>query len=152
MLLLAALACNEVDVPDDPELDWTAERCLSTYTIEDGYGHDDDEMWQLTAKSPQMIVDYYCQHDERACDAELIMTRKAAKCVSELEGIDDDEPDMELHYRGPENTLWWVVEGLEYGERGGTTYGGLTIEVDAWGVEPVERGEWDQSDCQSGFG
>ncbi|MCP4808211.1 MAG: hypothetical protein GY913_30860 [Proteobacteria bacterium] len=152
MLLFAALACNEVQVPDDPETELTADDCRDLYTIEAGYGYDDDELWQLSAKSPEMIVDYYCPHDDRACDADLILTRETAKCIAQVEGVEDHEPDMELHYRGPDNTLWWVVEGLEFGERGAASYGGLTIEVDAWGVEPVERGDWDQSDCQSGFG
>lgn len=152
MLILAALACNHVEVPDDPVSELTVDDCVEQFTIENGYGYDDDEMWQLSAKSPDVIVDAYCDYDDRACDGDAILTRAAAKCIAEVEGVDDPDADMELHFRGPNDTLWWVVEGLMYGERGAASYGGASVEIDAWGVEPTEHGTWDQSDCQSGFG
>lgn len=154
MLLLITLACDKGEVLDSGAPATVAD-CAATYSIANGYGFDNDEQWQLASKSPQMIEDYYCQRDDRACDGTAILTREAARCVGEISGIGDDpEYDMDLHYRGPDDTLVWVVEGLTWGERGSAEgWGGRSVEVDAWGEHTViSTDTWDQSDCQSGFG
>ncbi|HJN74887.1 MAG TPA: hypothetical protein QGF58_13220 [Myxococcota bacterium] len=153
MLVLLTLACDaKVDETGFTEPE-TLEDCASVYTIEAGYGYDDDELWQLSAKSPQLIDDTYCSIDERACDHDSILPREAARCMGEFSGLGDDDYDIDLHYRGPDNTLVWVVEALNWGERGSTTgWGGNDADIDAWNENAVlATGTWDDTNCQSGF-
>lgn len=152
MLLTLALAC----APEAEEAFVAADidDCATHFSVAAGYGYESDEMWQLASKSPQTIEDYYCSEDERACVHSNILTREAARCVGALEDLGDDDYDMDLHYRGPDSTLVWVVEALAWGERGSANgWGGYSIDIDAWNENAVlATGEWDQTDCQSGFG
>ena len=153
-MIILLLACAGEQADTGLAVAETLEDCAAIYTIEAGFGYDDDEMWQLASKSPQLIEDSYCSIDERACDHAAILTREAAKCMGAVQGLGDDDYDLDLHYRGPDDTLVWVVEGLTWGERGSADgWGGRDMEIDAWGEHAVlATGTWDQTDCQSGFG
>ena len=145
--LLLACAAPEPEAIDAQ----TVDDCLTHYTVDNGWAYNDDQEWQYNSKSPQMIDEYYCEFDDRACDQDNVLPREAAACVAEVTGMDGEVMGLELNYRGPDNTLIWVVESLAYGTPNVTPqYGGDSFEVDAWTDHSVlAQSTWSEADCFS---
>jgi hypothetical protein len=145
--LLVACATPEPE-PIDAQ---TVDDCLTHYAVDNGWAYDDDQDWQYNSKAPSMIVEYYCEFDDRACEEDNVLPREAAACVAEVSGMGGEVFGLELNYRGPDNTLIWVVESVTYGTPYVTPqFGGDQYEVDAWNDNDVlVQSTWSEADCFS---
>jgi hypothetical protein len=145
-MLALLLACTGGE-PDAVERPTSVEGCLTSFDIDEGWSYEDDIEWNRT--SPYQIEEAYCSLDERACDPDAIISRRAAQCIARVEGLTDGiTVDYDLHYNGWHETLLWRVEAHTWGDPTGD-WGGVYMLIDAWDGVNVEQDSWEasQGDC-----
>lgn len=147
MLALMFAACTGPEESAPVARPETVEACLSVFHIDEGWSYENDLEWNRT--SPAEVEEYYCSYDDRACDGDDIISRRAAQCIARVEGLPSGySSDYDLHYNGHMETLLWRVERATWGDPS-ADWGGEYMLIDAWDGVVREQDSWEasQGDC-----
>jgi len=149
MILTAALiGCT----PEEGE-DTAGATCLETYSSDNGYDFESD-MWHQTCvvsmddtafecEAPSISdIEEQCAAEGYDCDDLITVTRDAAACIAQAEGMLDglDGLKVDLIYNHTHNLPIWAVSNI-LTESGGAS-GGNSLAISAVDGVVLEESQW----------
>lgn len=113
--------------------------CIETYSEEQGWGVDNDPVWW--GRFPEAVA-RDCELFGDSCNADDFITRRAAQCIAELDGLEPGLQDWSysLGYDEPLGTVRWRVEMVA--ELGDDASGGDFVAIHAETGVVIDRGTW----------
>ncbi|MCA9708378.1 MAG: hypothetical protein KDK70_21190 [Myxococcales bacterium] len=154
-LSLAAPACDDDDGDDGGYASETAASCVAQNHPDDGHGWESDEApcasgppgsppTECPAVTPQSIAEQ-CEADGAACDADAFITRDAAVCIAEADGLEEGLGpwEVQLVYQyGEVHRPVWSVSNTTLDDPSDCRKSGHTRTIDAETGEVLQSSSW----------
>ena len=137
------------DVADDD----AALACIESFSVEQGYGFESDNEGlcpqppggglECPPITPESVAEE-CDEDGHPCEPDAFMTREAASCIAEAEGLDEglSEWRIELIYDYGNHAPIWLVSNTTLVDPADCREEGESMSIDAQTGELVEIVQW----------
>jgi hypothetical protein len=159
---LGVLACEpKPDAEPDPNDVDAQQMCIDTYAPENGFGYQSDnegdcpqppegDPVECPPVTPETVAQE-CADDGQTCDPQVFITRDAARCLAEIEELDDGlaEWRISLVYNYEYQRPIWVVDNTTQIEACGDISDeyGESLIFDAETGDLLDRGMWAAISC-----